>query len=670
MQSNVASRTQPAEEGSMLPCSVCGTYSKRAKFYSYVEPKCSQAKLTLRGAEADGSALPPDSESFSPDFGFSSDSDDACERSRSGATTQREDAASSPAIDSQATVIVSQSQSCLTSPHKRAAAAIQPRVICRRCRVNPRDPSSLSEDLVGRHSSWGNVSPFYFDLHAAAAALSNAPALQLLPPELALSAGHIRRNKGRPQQKSVTSRVMPCALQHSIHNAAAASRRGSRPSFKTFLIRRLTFAAWSALTRSDWASAEALACALEPARMSVADVLWKTGLEVLRRNPAKDSQRRRFAQMCIGFTQGPLKSAVLDQHVVDTVIYSASAEVALAELRRFTVGTSISASPVLHYAIACSALAVAATAKTDLEGYEILRVEEAWKTALDAATRLLQVAPASAQSHVTMWHVLKACGRARDAAAVIEAALAATSPLHMHPSLLHIAVSDCDVSRAVARSSAIYLLELDPCHPAPAACIAAALADGHMALPAAAEALAACLDTPTPLHASTWETVSLVLAQLMWGWQAAAISDWLGWRFVWWPRLHLSNAERQISLATSPDERQIVACKALLALLLQGPSSGFRCAFVRSCNGWPAAAWLQQAELRCSEMESDSDLSASESVTDSRALRGVGTTTNNPITITSSSADTSGQDEAESSDPAAAGFRYSDNYSDSDETSD
>ena len=67
-------------------------------------------------------------------------------------------------------------------------------------------------------------------------------------------------------------------------------------------------------------------------------------------------------------------------------------------------------------------------------------------------------------------------------------------------------------------------------------------------------------------------------------------------------------------------------------------------------------------------MESDSDLSASES--DSRPLRGVGTTTNNPITITSSSADTSGQDEAESSDPAAAGFRYSDNYSDSDETSD
>ena len=324
---------------------------------------------------------------------------------------------------------------------------------------------------------------------------------------------------------------------------------------------------------------------------------------------------------------------------------------------------------MLHYAIACCALAVAATAEIDLEGYEIQRVEEAWKTALDAATRLLEVAPASAQSHVTMWHVLKACGRPRDAAAVIEAALAATSPLHMHPSLLHIAVSDCAVSRAVANSSAIYLLELDPCHPAPAARIAAALADGHMALPAAAEALAACLDTPTPLHALTWETVSLVLAQLMWRWQAEAVSQWLGWRFVWWPRLHLSNVQRQISLAASPDEQQIVACKALLALFLQGPSSGFRCAFVRSCSGWPAAAWLQQAELRCSEMESDSVLSAGAASESFRPLRGVGTT-NNPITITSSSADTSGQDEAESSDPAAAGFRYSDNYSDSDETSD
>lgn len=146
----------------MLPCSVCGTYSKRAKFYPHVEPKCS------------------------------SESDDVGERIRSGATPQREDTvASSLAIDSQATVIVSQSQSWLTSPHKRSAAAMQPRVMCRRCRLKPREPSSLSEDLVGRHSSWGNVSPFYFDLHAAAAALSNAPALQLLPPEIALSAGHI-----------------------------------------------------------------------------------------------------------------------------------------------------------------------------------------------------------------------------------------------------------------------------------------------------------------------------------------------------------------------------------------------------------------------------------------------------------------------------------------------
>ena len=126
MQSNVASRSQPAEEGSMLPCSVCGTYSKRAKFYSHAEPKCS------------------------------SESDDAGERSRSSAIDTRRrvtDNASSLAIDSQATVIVSQSQSWLTIPHKRSAAAIQLRVICRRCRLNPRDPSSLSEDLVGRHSS-------------------------------------------------------------------------------------------------------------------------------------------------------------------------------------------------------------------------------------------------------------------------------------------------------------------------------------------------------------------------------------------------------------------------------------------------------------------------------------------------------------------------------------
>jgi hypothetical protein len=55
--------------------------------------------------------------------------------------------------------------------------------------------------------------------------------------------------------------------------------------------------------------------------------------------------------------------------------------------------------------------------------------------------------------------------------------------------------------------------------------------------------------------------------------------------------------------------------------------------------------------------------------------KGVGTS-RSPITIPSSSAasaDTSEQDGAEcssSSDPAAAGFRYSDNYSDSDATSD
>jgi hypothetical protein len=51
-------------------------------------------------------------------------------------------------------------------------------------------------------------------------------------------------------------------------------------------------------------------------------------------------------------------------------------------------------------------------------------------------------------------------------------------------------------------------------------------------------------------------------------------------------------------------------------------------------------------------------------------MRGfVGTTNRNPITIPSSSADTSGHDASSddhdaSSDPAAAGFHYSDNYSD------
>jgi hypothetical protein len=347
--------------------------------------------------------------------------------------------------------------------------------------------------------------------------------------------------------------------------------------------------------------------------MAIADVLWKTGLEVLRRNPAKDSQRRRFAQMCIGFTQGPLNSAVLNQHVVDTVLYSASPEAALAELRRFTVGSSISASPVLHYAIVCAALAVAATAATQSEEYESDRVTEARQTALDAAVLLLRVAPTAAQSHVTMWHVLKTCGRLQEAAAVIESAMASDSPLHMHPSLLHIAISDPAVSSAVALSSAIYLIELDPCHPAPAAYIAAAVADGRMTLLAAAQALAASLDTPTPLDAQTWEIVSLSLGKLMWGWELHMLREWLGWRFVWWPRLHLSNVQKQISAAVTIDEQRIVACKALLAFLLERPSSSFHSEFIRSCRGWSAAVWLQQAELLCSEMET-AVLSAQEEV--------------------------------------------------------
>jgi hypothetical protein len=335
--------------------------------------------------------------------------------------------------------------------------------------------------------------------------------------------------------------------------------------------------------------------------MAVADVLWKTGLEVLRRNPAKDSQRRRFAQMCIGFTQGPLNSAVLNQHVVDTVLCSASPAAALAELRRFTVGSSISASPVLHYAIACAALADAAAAATDVAEYEADRVTEAHQTALDAATRLLEVAPTAAQSHVTMWHVLDTCGRLQEAAAVIESALASDSPLHMHPSLLHVAISYPGISAAVAQSSAIYLMELDPCHPAPAVYMAAAIADGQIELPAAAQALAATLDTPTPLHAQTWEIVSLSLGKLMWGWKEHELREWLGWRFVWWPRLHLSNVQRQISAAKSPEEQRIIACKALLALLMQGPSCSFYSEFIRSCSGWTAATWLQQAELQFRE---------------------------------------------------------------------
>ncbi len=480
-------------------------------------------------------------------------------------------------------------------------------MICKRCRLKPDSPCP-SDDLIGRHSSWGNVSPFYFNLATAAAALTHAPALQQLPPELALSAGHVSHSCGRPQQKSISSRVMSCALQQCMHNSTAGApgaHGSSRPSFKSFLIRRITFASWCALTNRDWASAEALVCALLPARMAVADVLWKSGLEVLRRNADKDSQRRRFAQMCIGFTQGPLNAAVLDQHVVDTVLYSANPEAALAELRRFTVGSCISSSPVLHYAIVCAALAAAATAAAHNEDYlDYFRVTQAHTTALEAATRLLEVDSTSAQSHVAMWSVLNACGRAQEAAAVIESVLASETPLHMHPSLLHIAVSDPAVSPAVALSSAIYLMELDPCHPAPALCIAHALADGRVTLAAAAEALAAALDTPTPLCAQTWTTVSLTVARLTWGWSAEVVREWFGWRFVWWPRLHLSNVKRQISSAASPEEQHIVACKALLALLLQGPSSSFHSEFARSCSGWAAAVWLQQAQQQCTDTES------------------------------------------------------------------
>jgi hypothetical protein len=466
--------------------------------------------------------------------------------------------------------------------------------------MNPNTASKASEDLIGRHSSWGNVSPFYFDLDAAPAILSHTPDLQHMPPEIALSAGHVPRNRGRPEVKS-GSRVMTCALEQSMHNSCGRARGGSRPSFNSFLIRRLTFATWCALTQGDWASAEALVRALQPARTAIADVLWKTGLEVLRRNPAKDSQRRRFTQMCIGFTKGPLNSAVLNQHVVDTVLYSAGPDAALAELRRFTVGSTISASPVLHYAMASAALAASSAASAD-GGYELFRFAELQQTALDAAARLLEVAPAAAQSHVTMWHVLNACGRPQQAASVVEAALASNSPLHMHPSLLHVAVSDPAVSSDVALSSAIYLVELDPCHPAPAQYIAAAAADGRLTLSAAAEALAGCLDTTTPLHARTWEIVCMSLGRLMWGWKQQAVREWLGWRFEWWPRLHLSNVQRQILTAVSTEARLIVACKALLALLLHGSSSSFHTEFVRSCSGWEAAVWLQEAELKCGDV--------------------------------------------------------------------
>ena len=622
MQSHGGGHSQPSEAPIMLPCCICGTYSKgvgNKRFYRYAEPNCTDTKGSGTETEdiAGSSAAPADSES-SLDFGSSSDSDggrgsplelldDGGIYGMGDAPMQPDDAADGSVVDIQAAALVSQPPPLPSGVRKRAAAALQPRAICSRCRLNPRPASSATEDLIGRHSSWGNVSPFYFDLDSASAALAHAPALQQLPPEIALTAGLVVRTPGRPQQTSISSRVMACALGQSMGNASP-----TRPSFKSFLVRRLTFAAWSALTHCDWASAEALARALQPARMMVADVLWKTGLEVLRRNPAKDSQRRRFAQMCIGFTQGPLNTAVLNQHVIDTVQYSADADTALAELRRFTVGSTIAASPVLHYSIACAGLAVAATAAAE-DGYESLRVSAAHHTALDAAVRLLEVAPASVQSHVTMWHVLNSCGRSAEAAAVVEAALAATSPLHMHPSLLHIAVSDSSISRDVAMSSAFYLMELDPCHPAPAAYIAAAAASGRLKLPAAGEALAAALDTRTPLQAQTWEIVTLHLGQLMWGWELQRVNDWLGWRYVWWQRLHLSNAHQQISAAVSPEAQSIVACKALLALLLQGPGSSFRGDFLRSCSTWAAAVWLHQAELLCSDTGTTGSLSAQES---------------------------------------------------------
>jgi hypothetical protein len=337
--------------------------------------------------------------------------------------------------------------------------------------------------------------------------------------------------------------------------------------------------------------------------MDVADVLWKTGLEVLRRNPTKDSQRRRFVQMCSSFTQGPLNAAVLKQHVVDTVVLCTDPDSALAELRRFTVGSCISMSPVLHYAIACCALAVAAIAADESEGLENFRVTAARETAVDAAMRLLEVAPAAAQSYVTMWQVLNSCGRPVEAAALVEAALDASSELRLHPSLLHIAVSDPAISAAVALSSAICLLQLDPCHPAPAACVLSALADGRVQLPAAAEALAASLDTSTPLHAGTWKATSTTLARFMWSWGEGEKREWLGWRFLWWPRLHLQNFKRQLSIAASHDDRLILACKALLAMLLQGPPSTFYDEFVRECSGWEEAIWLQETQLRCREMQ-------------------------------------------------------------------
>jgi hypothetical protein len=63
--------------------------------------------------------------------------------------------------------------------------------------------------------------------------------------------------------------------------------------------------------------------------------------------------------------------------------------------------------------------------------------------------------------------------------------------------------------------------------------------------------------------------VTLSLGQLMWGWDMERVQDWLGWRFVWWRRLHLLNVQRQISKAVSREAQSIVACKALLAPLLE-----------------------------------------------------------------------------------------------------
>jgi hypothetical protein len=89
----------------------------------------------------------------------------------------------------------------------------------------------------------------------------------------------------------------------------------------------------------------------------------------------------------------------------------------------------------------------------------------------------------------------------------------------------------------------------------------------------------------------------------MWSWGEGEKREWLGWRFLWWPRLHLQNFKRQLSIAASYDDRLILACKALLAMLLQGPPSTFYNEFVRECSGWEEAIWLQETQLRCREMQ-------------------------------------------------------------------